>query len=232
MHIPAIFCLGCLEYASKITSMAVSKNFDLPPNEARKKASVVSPAPSKLAMESLPLRDADSADCCTCCCWTLRALFVGPGVVGLTTGAGGPMTLAFAAGGAAKAAAGANPDTWTEAANLFDVFSSICLTGQALQEPRLAMDTSSTSSSSSGTVVGDGAMVRGSNQRGSVMVGAACLLCAGENDRYAGRQNREHIFLAVGKAGEVMEHLLIISARRNPFVNHKESLIYIYKKNV
>ena len=211
--------------------MAVSKNFDLPPNEARKKASVVSPAPSKLAMESLPLRVADSADCCTCCCWTLRALFVGPGVVGLTTGAGGPMTLAFAAGGAAKAAAGANPDTWTEAANLFDVFSSICLTGLALHEPRLAMDTSSTSSSSSGTVVGDGAMVRGSNQRGSVMVGAACFaLCRG-NDRYAGRQNREHILLAVGKPGEAMEHLLIFFDAKKSFCeSQREFDLYLQKK--
>ena len=121
-------------------------------------------------MESLPLRDDDSA-AGSACCWPLRAFFVGLGVVGLTTGAGGPMTWAFAAGGAAKAAAGgAKLDTWTEAANLLDVFSSICLTGLALHEPRLAMDTSSTSSSSSGTVVGDRAMVRGSNQRGSVMV--------------------------------------------------------------
>ena len=116
-------------------------------------------------MESRPLRPDDSV-CAACCSWTLRAFLDGLGVVGRTTGAGGPIPAPPPLAGAAKAA----PDGAKEDRLLPDVLSSICFgAGLALHEPRLAMDTSpSSTSSSSGRAT---AVVRcGSNQGGSVIL--------------------------------------------------------------
>ena len=114
-------------------------------------------------MESRPLRPDDST--CACCSWTLRAFLDGLGVVGRTTGAGGPIPVPPPLAGAAKAA----PDGAKDERLVPDVLSSICFAGLALHEPRLAMDTSpSSNSSSSGR--GRTAVVRcGSNQGGSVI---------------------------------------------------------------